>query len=46
MVSLPGWKSGSRVWNLIRTGVECVVVVDVGDGPHSDSFIDTRSSCN
>lgn len=42
--SAPGWKSGSKVLNLMSTGVEWVVVED-DDGPHwSVSRIDTRSS--
>lgn len=42
---LPGWKSGSKVWNLIRTGVEWVDEDNAGV-QLSVSCIETRSSCN
>lgn len=42
-LSWPGWKSGSKVWNLMSTGVECAVELDWG-AHWSVSRIETRSS--
>lgn len=43
-----GWKSGSSVWNLMRTGVELVVEAEFGVqiSEVSISRMETRSSCD
>lgn len=43
LVSGPGWKSGSKVWNFMRTGVEWAVEADWG-AHWSPSRMETRSS--